>query len=96
MNSIAQSGNGEKNGSHLMSTTETISVSSLMCATNVIQFLHLEYGYHRDELFYILEYSLDSYTESVYEYQLKLIGKNNLWPGILADEIHYTIAFLLV
>jgi hypothetical protein len=32
---------------------ETIIVLSLMCATIVIQLLHLEYGYHRDELFYI-------------------------------------------
>ena len=34
-------------------SSETVIMIFFMCATVVFQFLHREYGYHRDELFYI-------------------------------------------
>lgn len=43
----------KKNVSRFSLNTETIIILSLMCSVIIIQFVHLEYGYHRDELFYI-------------------------------------------
>lgn len=43
----------KKNVTHFIPTPETIVVFSFMFAAIAIQMMHTEYGYHRDELFYI-------------------------------------------